>query len=68
LFAAVQVTQASLPFGQQPMVIDPMTGRYAAGYKQIMRVRLLLHPAESTQVRSRQAGLQTILRGFALRR
>jgi hypothetical protein len=66
----VQVFQATLPFGQTATVIDPCTGCSTAPYKQILRVRLLLHPVESASVCSsrRTAGLQAVLPGIALRR
>jgi hypothetical protein len=46
----VQVAQATLPFGQSAMVYDPVTYTYTAPYKQILRVRLLLHAVETTPV------------------
>jgi len=52
LIAAMQVAQATLPFGfgQPAMVIDPRTGRSTAPFKQILRVRLLLGRVKSSQV------------------
>jgi hypothetical protein len=47
------VAQATLPFGiGQAATFDPVTGGYMAPFKQILRVRLLLHPAESASVGS----------------
>jgi hypothetical protein len=50
LRCALQVTQATLPFGQSAMVYDPVTFTYTAPFKQLMRMRLLLNNAEAAQV------------------
>jgi hypothetical protein len=60
-FAAVQVSQATLPFGQPAMVYDPLTYTWTAPFKQLMRVRLLLNSAEVAQV-CPQRGEQWIAR------